>query len=126
MPTTTIFSTTSFDPASIRQQAIIFNAAGILDDGGFTNPAQLGYTAANMDAFMEEGFWLEGLDWLVSDVSAQFPNATYQYAVNEAVTFTNNQTVTYTDNGFQGTAGSDVIWDWSGHSIANTGGGKPT
>lgn len=123
MPDYSIFSTTNFDPATIRQKAIIFDAQGIIDTGGFTDPAGLGYTAANMDAFMEEGFWFEGLDWLVHDVSAQFPNATYFYAVNEAVTYSNNQTVEFIDNGYLGTSGSDVIWDWAGHSIVNTGAG---
>ena len=55
MPTTTIFSTTSFDATTRHLPVITFNAAGIINNGGVGNPASLGYTAAYFDDFMERG-----------------------------------------------------------------------
>ena len=55
MPTTTIFSTTSFDATTRTLPVITFNAAGIINNGGVGNPASLGYTAAYFDDFMERG-----------------------------------------------------------------------
>lgn len=126
MPSTAIFTTTNFNPASKPLHSYIFNANGWIGPVGQSGLGALGYNAAYMDDYIEGGFASIGYQTLVWDVSAQFPNATYYYTISSAVTVVsgNTQTTTHYDqSGIQGGAGSEVIFDDSGDDIYVTGGG---
>ena len=123
MPRPNLFDPANFDPARVApNDAVIFDDSGYLSDGGIGDPQALGYTQAYLDAWLESEFAWAGLSWLVWDVDTQFPDATYFYAMNSAVT-TPQGTTHYADHGFQGGAGSEVIIDASGDNVVASGGG---
>lgn len=122
MPSVSVFSTTSFNPNTLPTQSVIVDHNGLIDAGPILDPITLGYTAEAMDNWMEQGFASFGYGWLINDVQAQFPGATYYWTINVGVT-QNNTTTVYDQHGIQGTAGSDVIYDISGDDVFNTGNG---
>ncbi len=122
MLTPSIFQTTSFNPNQLPTQSVIFDANGMIDEGPITNAAALGYNAANLDAYLEQGFASIGYGSLVFDISQQFPGATYFHTINVGTSVNDNTTV-LDDHGIRGTTGSDVIWDVSGNDVFKTGQG---
>lgn len=122
MPNVSIFQTTSFNANSLPTQSVIVDAGGVIDNGPISDPILLGYTAAHLETYLEQGFASIGYGGLVYDVAAQFPNAVYYYTITSAVT-ANNVTTVYADQGVKGTTGSDVIFDTGGDDIFNTGKG---
>ena len=118
------FARSNFNPDNAPvSAAVVFDANGIIDDGGLTNPGALGYNVTYVDQMIENDWAGAGLSDYVWDVSAQFPGATYSIAVNSAVTVVGQGTTYYSDHGLQGTAGNDVILDHAGNNIVNSGSG---
>ncbi len=125
MPSTAIFTTTNFNPATKPLHSYKFNAAGWIAPVG-QDLSYLGYTAATMNDIMASGFDEMGKASWVSNVPVQFPNATYYYTISSAVTVVsgNTQTTTvYNQSGIQGGNGSEVIYDMAGDDIYATAGG---
>lgn len=125
MPSTSIFTTTNFNTASLPVHSYVFNANGWIAPVG-QDLSYLGYTAAYVDELMEGGFWELGYSHWVSDVSLQFPQATYYYTISSAVTTLSGNTqttVVYDKSGILGGEGSDVIYDMAGDDIYVTNGG---
>lgn len=117
------FDPNNFDPSQMpSNRVVVFDDTGYLDNGGYANPALNGYTQAIIDAYIEAIFAGNGLAGVVFDIDAQFADATYFNAIN-FVSSGSQSTTLFIDHGFQGTAGSDVIVDSSGDTIANTGKG---
>lgn len=126
MPDASIFDTTNFNPNSLPVDSVIVDHNGLIDAGPISNPTQLGYTAENLDTYLEQGFASIGYGWLIYDVEAQFQNATYYYTITSAVTVVDeggSTTTVYADQGIKGTNGSEVIYDTGGDDIFNTKGG---
>ena len=125
MPSTTVFQTTSFDPLTKPQgQTIVFDAAGIIDRGPFENAVEHRWDKDWLDAYIETGLYRSGYGWLLFDVDAQFPDATYFVAVVPAVPLNTQIPAEYLDHGIQGTSGNDIVIDKDGNDIINTGAGN--
>lgn len=127
MSNSNLFGNQTFNTNSLAENSVVFDANGIIRDGGLTNPDQLGYNVTNFDQYLENGFAQSPYAGVLTDVSAQFPNATYFYGINNAVTTVDGNggstTTYYVDNGIKGTAGNDVVFDISGDNIIKTRGG---
>ena len=127
MSSSSPFSNATFNTNLLPEQAVVFDANGIIRDGGITNAAQLGYNQPYMDDYIEYSFANSPYAGVVTDVSAELPNATYYYGINSAVTVIDGNggstTTYYIDNGIQGTSGSDVVLDHAGNNIVKTLGG---
>ena len=123
MANPSLFSGPTFDTSLLPEHAVVFDANGIIDPGPISNPAALGYTVQNLDTYLENGLSNAGYGSVVSDISAQFPNATYYYGISSAVTDTQGNTTYIIDNGIRGTNDSDVVFDVQGDNIINTRGG---
>ncbi len=119
MANSALFNNATFNTNTLPEQAVVFDANGIIRDGGLTNPGQLGYTTANVIPYIENGLASYGYGNVVFDVDAQFPNATFFWGISVATTTQNGTTVSV-DNGIRGTTGNDVVYDVQGDNIINT------
>ncbi len=119
MANSALFNNATFNTNTLPEQAVVFDAGGIIRDGGLTNPGQLGYTTANVIPYIENGLASFGYGNVVYDVDAQFPNATFFWGISVAVTDQNGTTVSV-DNGIRGTTGNDVVYDVQGDNIIDT------
>ncbi|MEL7117655.1 MAG: hypothetical protein AAGP08_19060, partial [Pseudomonadota bacterium] len=119
MPNTNLFANFSFNPNVLPENAVVFDAGGIIRYSGVSNPDPIAYSPPWMDAYIESSFAGSAYADVVTDVSVQFPNATYAYGINSVV-ITPTTTTYYNDNGHLGTNGSDVVVDFVGNDIVKT------
>ena len=96
MANSALFNNATFNTNTLPEQAVVFDANGIIRDGGLTNPGQLGYTTANVIPYIENGLASYGYGTVVYDVDAQFPNATFFWGISVATTTQNGQDLEWT------------------------------
>lgn len=122
MAFSTHFTPATFDTSLLPLQSVVMNSAGIVDPGPISNPAALGYSAANVEATIEGAALSIGIDSVIYDVSAQFPGATYYYGISVGYS-TGAVTTVSADNGIRGTGGREVVFDPLGSDVIDTRGG---